>query len=148
MRLMAAVTGGAVLLLAAVGFVSVFSASPATAAYRGIPDFDEAGSTGGEDTFYNGDPLVEWTDHGKTFAVVLWGSGSCPVLATSLDVVSADKVTVTFDGPDDGLCTLDSSAFTHEFDVPNGANDLPLTVSVVRPAGPGAQLVESFLLPE
>jgi len=147
MRLMAAITGGAVLLLAAVGFVGVFSASPAIAAYSGIPGF-EAGSAESEDTFYNGDPLVEWTDHGTTFAVVLWGSGSCPAVATSLDVVSADEVTVTFGDPDDDVCSMDLSPFTHEFDVPTGATDLPLTVSVVRPAGPGSPTVESFLLSE
>jgi len=121
--------------IAVVLSVAGCSTGPASDSYAGGPH--SADSTPGSVTYSSADsPLVEWIDGGTSFAVTKWGSGSCPDRAESVEVTSAHSLIVTFsrDGADE--CTADDSPFTHEFAVPAGATERPLTVTVRSPKFP------------
>ena len=146
MQIMAVLNAGAVVLLAACGFLVAPSGSPAIDAYSGIPEIDDGGSSDGAVYGPGNEPVVVWTDRGSTFAVVLWGSGSCPHVPASLDVISSHEISLIFEPDGDEFCTLDSSPFTHEFAVPAGASDLPLTITLALPAGPESLVIDRFVL--
>lgn len=63
-------------------------------------------------------PVATWIERGETFAIVTWGSGSCPAVATALSAAGVDRLTVTFGPSPNDPCTADMAPTTHEFQLP------------------------------
>ncbi len=75
-------------------------------------------------------------DGGTEFAVVTYGSSSCPVVSTGSSVLSPNHVAVdavdTYDDPRSPSCTDDLAPMTHVFDVPPDVDHRkPLTISIL-----------------
>jgi hypothetical protein len=73
---------------------------------------------------------------GTEFAVVTYGSSSCPVVSTGSTVLSPNHVAIdavdTYDDPRSPSCTDDLAPTTHVFDVPPDIDRRkPLTISVL-----------------
>lgn len=99
--------------------------------YGGVPDEVELPPMMNEDGSFNDGPFVAWVEPGTTFAVVTYGSSSCPPTASAIQVTDAASVVVTFTPPrGSGPCTADLAPMTHEFAVPDGADERPLEVTV------------------
>ncbi|MEJ1923439.1 MULTISPECIES: hypothetical protein [unclassified Microbacterium] len=76
------------------------------------------------------EPAATWIERGETFAIVTWGSGSCPPIATALTADGPDRVAVTFGSSPNDPCTADMSPTTHEFELPNDVTGSPVIVEV------------------
>lgn len=97
----------------------------------GVARSSESGIPDGLDVVWSGEgPAAGWLAEGKTFAVVTWGSSSCPRVATAIEVVGSDHLDVTFDAPRAGICTADMAATTHTFDLPLGITESPVTITI------------------
>jgi hypothetical protein len=75
-------------------------------------------------------PQAVWIEPGERFAVVTWGSSSCPAVASQLVVETASRLLLTFAESSDGACTADLAATTHEFVLPDGITEAPVTITV------------------
>lgn len=75
-------------------------------------------------------PAATWIEQGETFAVVTWGSGSCPLVATALAAEESDRIAVTFGRSPKDPCTADMAPTTHEFDVPDEVTGSPVVIEV------------------
>jgi hypothetical protein len=116
-RVAALLIAGATLLLAGC------SGGVARSVEKGIPeDLDVAWSGEG--------PAGAWVDEGRTFAVVTWGSSSCPPVASALEVLAGDHLGLRFDPAANAICTADMAATTHTFDLPSGITSSPLTITI------------------
>lgn len=112
--------GAALAALVLVGCAG--SSGAADSVYAGVP---EGASLG------NGDgPAAAWLGDGERFAVVTMGSSSCPSVATELAVEAADHLTLAFAPSSRETCTADLSPTTHEFRLPNGITERPVTITV------------------
>lgn len=100
------------------------SAPGVTQAVRpGIPD--------GLDDEQLGDvPVVTWVERGESFAIVTWGSSSCPAVATAVSAESDDSIAVTFGPSPNDPCTADMAPTTHEFGLPDEVTLRPITINV------------------
>jgi hypothetical protein len=73
---------------------------------------------------------------GTEFAVVTYGSSSCPVVSTGSTVLSPNHVAIdavdTYGDPRSPSCTDDLAPMTHVFDVPSDIDRRkPLTISIL-----------------
>ena len=73
---------------------------------------------------------------GTEFAVVTYGSSSCPVVSTGSTVMSPNHVAIdavdTYDDPRSEVCTDDLAPMTHVFDVPPDVDHRkPLTITIL-----------------
>ena len=94
--------------------------------YVGLPEEYEVG-----DGMPSEQPLVTWLQPGETFAVVTWGSSSCPAEASAIEAPDAASVVVTFaSSGGSGPCTADMAPTTHEFTLPPEATERPLGVVI------------------
>lgn len=98
--------------------------SIATDVYPGLPE-DATGPVGTEQT-----TAVWLADGRERFAIVTWGSSSCPPVATELTVVGPDAVSLSFGEPVQDVCTADMAATTHEFVMPAEVTERPVLVDV------------------
>ncbi|MGJ9402704.1 hypothetical protein [Arthrobacter sp. KK5.5] len=87
-------------------------AAPYERSQRGLPE----GVTGGE----IGEPAAVWTAYPELFAVVLYGSSSCPPEPATLDVAEPDKLIMTLKEASSGPCTADLAPTSYEFAAPDG----------------------------
>lgn len=71
-----------------------------------------------------------WIDRGETFAIVTWGSSSCPPVATALTVKGGDRISVTFEASPNDPCTADMAPTTHEFTLSNEMTVGPIVIEV------------------
>lgn len=85
-----------------------------------------------------GELSAVWLTRGESFALVTWGSGSCPPVASALTAEAADRITVVFEPSPHDPCTADMSPTTHEFAVPDEATRTPLTIDVAFTDWPDA----------
>lgn len=100
------------------------SGSITTDVYSGLPDGTDTGA-GFEQT------TAVWLDSGhERFAIVTWGSSSCPPIATELTASDAHAISVAFAQPTQEICTADMAATTHEFDLPAEVTQRPVAVEV------------------
>ena len=81
------------------------------------------------------DPLgeghaVAWIEPGATFAIVTWGSSSCPAIATALTADSPDSIAVTFGPSPNDPCTANMAPTTHEFELPEEITASPVVIEV------------------
>lgn len=75
-------------------------------------------------------PQAVWIEPGERFAVVTWGSSSCPAVATGLVAETDRRMLLTFATPSDGPCTADLAPMTHEFVLPDTITGTPVTITV------------------
>jgi hypothetical protein len=75
-------------------------------------------------------PVVTWVEPGEQFAVVTWGSSTCPLFATDVVAGGNHSVTVTFGPSPRDACTDDLEPTTHVFDLPGVITERPITVVV------------------
>lgn len=94
--------------------------------YNGLPRTVEGASDRAIDGKWR--PAAAWVVRDRTIAVTTWGSGTCPAIPQSVEVVSTDAIVVNFDNSQGG-CTFDLSAYTHEFALPKVVTDRPLRIS-------------------
>ena len=96
-------------------------AAPASVAYDTYagspPGYDGTGGT------LNGRPGAVWLAGKQEFAIVTFGSSSCPPIPTSLQTEPPSAVTVTFVAAPTEACTEDVAATTHEFRTPEGIEE-------------------------
>lgn len=109
--------------LGALGLSSCATSSVADHVYSGLPEQLE---------YHPGSEELQalWLDDSARFAVVTWGSSSCPSVATKLTVEAADQLQLTFGQPQEGLCTADMAATTHEFVTPGELTGRPVHLTV------------------
>lgn len=93
---------------------------------RGLPDSYEVpvGAQGLPDPSV----AATWIERGRRFAVITWGSSTCPLVPTTLAM--DEQVTIGFESSDEDVCTADLGPTTHEFTVPDGAAPGPLGIVV------------------
>ncbi len=75
-------------------------------------------------------PVAAWVEEGSRFAVVTWGSSSCPSVATELTVEADDRLSLTFGPSPNDPCTADIAPTTHEFELPDSVTGRPVTITV------------------
>ncbi|GGF03295.1 hypothetical protein D9V28_12855 [Mycetocola zhadangensis] len=75
-------------------------------------------------------PAGTWLERGESFAIVTWGSSSCPLVASALTVEGADRIGVRFAPSPRDPCTADMAATTHEFALPVAVARTPVKVDV------------------
>lgn len=75
-------------------------------------------------------PIAGWVDPGERFAVVTWGSSTCPVVVDSAERLGENVVGIAFSYPYDGICTMDLAPMTHSFSFPEGFSASSLTLSL------------------
>lgn len=125
--------------LAAAAIVSLTACAPvgnaAVTNYSGWPAVSMPGE-GGSGTLADGTPHAMWLGEGDKFAVITYGSGNCPNVGTTVDVIApagqgnAVKVN-TEDQAKMPACTMDLVPHTTEFWTPqNIATTEPLKVEV------------------
>lgn len=86
-------------------------------------------------------PVAVWIDPGETFAIVTWGSGSCPPVATALTTDGPDRLDLTFGPSPNDPCTADMSPTTHEFELPDEITRSPVTVNITYEDWPGTDVL-------
>lgn len=101
-----------------------------TGTFQGIPDGVEVDN----DTL--GVPVASWQQYGQKIAITTFGSSTCPLVGTSINVVkSADEgneVRVDIADLPDRPCTMDLVPFTTEFWTPeNVTTTQPLKIEVL-----------------
>lgn len=75
-------------------------------------------------------PSGAWVERGESFALVTMGSSSCPVVATEVRATADDHVIVTFGRTPNDECTADIATTTHQFDLPEGVSEAPVTIDI------------------
>lgn len=75
-------------------------------------------------------PVAAWVEAGTRFAVVTFGSSSCPSVATALTVEASDHLSLTFGRSPNDPCTADIAPTTHEFELPDGITGRTITITV------------------
>lgn len=115
----------AALAMLAISGCNADPVSVAKDSYRGLP--------GGPSS----QPLVdseisaEWIEKGSTFAIITWGSSSCPPVPVSLEG-SKHVVVIKFDDSRPEICTADMAPTTRVFDLPSGTATHGVTVKLLE----------------
>lgn len=96
--------------------------SGAVTNYSGWPAVSMPGE-GGSGELADGSPHAVWLDNGEKLAVITYGSSTCPLVGSSIDVVqdanNGNVVKVNLAAiPSDKACTLDLVPHTTEFWTP------------------------------
>ena len=91
----------------------------------GPPGFDGSGG------LLNGEPSAIWISGRREFAIVTFGSSSCPPVPTAISAPDASHIAITFVKSPNTPCTADIGATTHKFDLPDEVDaDGSVTVDV------------------
>jgi hypothetical protein len=128
MRIATAVAGAGVAVLALAGCMTSYP----TETYNGDPE-ESIRSVGGEEDGV----MLSWLHQGGQIALTTWGSSTCPVVGSHIDVVSpsgeGNTVAITVDPiGDDQICTMDYVPHTSVFWTPQEViTGEPLTVQVM-----------------
>ena len=80
------------------------------------PGFDGSGG------LLNGEPTAIWISGRREFAIVTFGSSSCPPVPTSISAIDEHHLAITFVKSPNSPCTADMAATTHKFNVPKGVD--------------------------
>ena len=110
--------GTAMLVLASCANTSV-----ADEVYSGVPEGFQADPLTAETT-------ALWIEENTRFAVVTYGSSSCPPVAEELIVHNADHLEIQFAVSTKGLCTADMAPTTHEFSLPGEVTSVPVEITI------------------
>lgn len=91
------------------------------------PGFDGAGG------LLNGSPGAIWISGRRQFAIVTFGSSSCPPVPTSISSSDSSHIAITFVPSPNSPCTADLTATTHKFTLPkdvDAAADVTVDVTM------------------
>lgn len=115
------------ILLAGLALTGCTSASSkAVDDYAGEPKgVDAPASSAG------GAAWAAWMQSGKQFAIVLYGSSSCPPKVASVSVTQSNQLKATLEPAPGGICTRDYVPHTTIFDTPSGVtttSDVSITL--------------------
>lgn len=80
------------------------------------PGFD------GDGGLLNGEPSAIWISGRREFAIVTFGSSSCPPVPTSISAIDEHHLAITFVKSPNSPCTADMAPTTHKFNVPDGVD--------------------------
>jgi hypothetical protein len=119
------VTRPATLPAAAIALVALSLLAGCSAPPVSVADDTSAGSPpgfDGEGGLLNGEPSAIWISGRREFAIVTFGSSSCPPVPTSISAVDEHHMAITFVKSPNSPCTADMAATTHKFDVPDGVD--------------------------
>jgi hypothetical protein len=99
----------------------------AYATYNHAPaGFDSSGQ------LMNGEPAVTWLLGHESFAIVTFGSSSCPPVPIKLDAAPPSAMTVTFVPSPTTPCTADLRLTAHHLYLPKGMDaSAPIDVHIV-----------------
>ena len=125
--------------IAAAAILTLSACTPVTNGaitnYPGWPTVSMPGQ-GGSGTLENGKPHAMWLGEGDKIAVITYGSSTCPVVGTAIDVTAkagagnAVKITEKQYEPNQP-CTMDLVAHTTEFWTPQAVTTTePLKVEI------------------
>lgn len=91
----------------------------------GPPGFDGSGG------LLNGEPSAIWISGRREFAIVTFGSPTCPPVPTSISSSDATHIAITFVRSPNSPCGAEIEPTTHKFDLPKGVDaDGEVTVDV------------------
>jgi hypothetical protein len=82
----------------------------------GPPGFDGSGG------LLNGEPSAIWISGRRQFAIVTFGSSSCPPVPTAISSSDATHIAITFVKSPNSPCTADLAPTTHQFSLPEGVD--------------------------
>jgi hypothetical protein len=114
----------------ALALVLAGCSAPTTIAYatydRAPAGFDSSGG------LLNGEPSAAWLLGKKSFAIVTFGSSSCPPIPIKLDATPPSAMALTFVPSQNQPCGAEMGATTHQFYLPEGMDvGAPIEVHVV-----------------
>lgn len=113
-----------VLLLAACGSAADSVADRVEGGFPGHLTEDERSALPWEQ------PSALWIEEGTRFALVTWGSGSCPRIVTAIDGAGPSSVALTLEPSPQDICTADMAPTTHELTLPESVTARPVTVTL------------------
>ena len=137
------------------GCASMPSAQPAVApevVARTIPvdeadkDYTLPAPAEGEEWPDPSSPPFAWIERGESLSLTTWGSGSCPSVPESIDVVSAGRIVVNIDDSVPTQCTMDLSPHTSKIELPDDVDALPLTISFNKSQLSGVEESPEYVL--
>ena len=109
------------------------------------PDSDYAGEPKGVDapaSSAGGASWAAWTQNGKQFGIVLYGSSTCPPTVQSVKVIADNQLEATLSPASGGVCTHDLVPHTTVFTTPSSVTttsdvtvklpDTTLTIAALR----------------
>lgn len=81
-----------------------------------------------------------WLEDGSRFALITWGSSSCPAVVTSLEAIAADGIELRLEpSGGSGPCSADMAATTHELALPESVTGRPVILTLRYPEGAPAE---------
>ena len=87
-----------------------------------------------------GEPAAFWLQAGSRFALVTWGSSTCPAVVTRMDAMGADAIELGVESSGgSGPCSADLAPTTHELLVPESVTRRPVTLALHYAEGPDAK---------
>lgn len=78
-------------------------------------------------------PAVVWLDEPERFALITWGSSSCPAVVAAITVTASDAIELELAAPDEGPCTADLAATSHTLSMPPDVTAQSVIVTLVSP---------------
>jgi hypothetical protein len=109
-------------LLPAVAAILVVAALAGCSTAPGKPVDDYAGEPKGVDapaSSAGGASWAAWLDGGERFAIVLYGSSTCPPTVATVSATANDSITATLAPAPGGVCTHDFVPHTTVFATPD-----------------------------
>ncbi len=90
---------------------------------QGLPDDWD----GPQPDLLTAEPVAGWVGD-SSFGIVTFGSGSCPLVAESIEASDARTVKVDFRASTNDPCTADLAMVTHVFMLPDSVTERPVNV--------------------
>ncbi|GAA1872644.1 hypothetical protein GCM10009715_19340 [Paeniglutamicibacter psychrophenolicus] len=130
--------GMASVLLAALLLASC--AEPVSVAERTAPELPGSLTQAQRGNLEPGEPATFWLQAGSRFALVTWGSSSCPAVVTRMDAMGADAIELRVESSGgSGPCSADLAPTTHELELPESVTRRPVTLTLHYADGPDAR---------
>ncbi|AWB88466.1 hypothetical protein [Homoserinimonas hongtaonis] len=93
--------------------------------FTGLPEGVDTPADAG-----SGRPDAVWVEPGATFAIITWGSSTCPPVARTLEQIGDSEIAIQFDRNARTMCTMDFVPTSHVFSVPEGVVVPPLLITM------------------
>lgn len=93
--------------------------------FTGLPEGVDTPADAG-----SGRPDAVWLEPGATFAIITWGSSTCPPVARTLEQTGDSEIAIDFARNERMACTMDFVPTSHIFSVPEGVQSPPLLITM------------------
>ena len=115
-------------------------AEPVSVAERTAPELPGPLTQAQLENLEPGEPTVFWLQAGSRFALVAWGSSTCPIVVTGIEAAGVDAISLELALPGNkGPCSADMGVMTHELLVPESVTRRPVTLTLGYPDGAAAK---------